>query len=375
MAKKIPGFLSDKLNKRLESGLFRSIVPRNDSLADFSSNDYLGIARNTELATQTVSYWQEHGGRLGSGGSRLVSGTSGFHESLENQLAVFFKAESALLFNSGYDANASLPSVIAGRHDLILYDEYIHASIREGIKLADARAYSFRHNDPESLATLLKRHDARQIYVFAESLYSMHGDIAPLETFTGLCEEHDALLIVDEAHSTGIYGQYGEGLCCALGLEDKIFARVHTFGKAVGAFGACIAGSRELTALLINFARPFIYTTALPDLYCIFLSKALTFLADDHRARACLFDNIRLFRSLLSEKDLRENMEGSPIQSIFIGDNERVKAMEANLRRGGMSVKGILSPTVPTGSECLRVNLHCFNTQEEIIKLSNLLNV
>ena len=199
----------------------------------------------------------------GSGGSRLLAGNYPLIEKLEKSIASFHDAEAGLIFNSGYDANIGLLSCIALKEDTILYDQLIHASLRDGIRLGYAQSFSFEHNNPASLELRLKQ-AAGTVYVVTESLFSMDGDLAPLQEMAALCEQYNAKLIVDEAHATGIVGEHGEGLVQHLQLQSKCFARIHTFGKALGVHGAIVLGSSFLRSYLINFSRPFIYTTALP---------------------------------------------------------------------------------------------------------------
>jgi 8-amino-7-oxononanoate synthase len=281
-------------------------------------------------------------------------------------LAEFHGAPSALLFGSGYEANVGLLSGLGTRHDTIIYDELVHASMRDGIRLSAARSYSFRHNDPEDLRDKIAQ--ARgEVFVAVESLYSMDGDIAPLEDLCSLCEAVGAFLIVDEAHSTGVYGNRGEGLAQSLGLHTRVYARVHTFGKAVGYRGAIVVGGEALREYLINFARPFIYSTA-PDLLTIrYINRAYRLMADAHEERARLRELVSGVRLLTSEfPSLTFLASDSPIQGIVLPSNERVLAAEGALQGSGFFAKAIRSPTVPPGSERMRICLHSFNTLDEV---------
>ncbi len=248
--------LRQKLAERANSGNLRQLS-LNSAPVDFYSNDYLGIAtlglQHDATGTSGVKV------KSGSTGARLLSGNSAEAEALEKTIAAFHRAESALLFNSGYDANTGLIASITGRHTTILYDELCHASILDGIRLSQSsKRYKFRHNNIEDLASKLKKFQSGTIIVIVESVYSMDGDTAPLREAALLCEAYNAQLIVDEAHATGVFGARGEGLVSALGLEDRVFARVHTFGKALGCHGAAVVGSDLLKQYLINFARSFI---------------------------------------------------------------------------------------------------------------------
>src|SRR5688572_20783050 len=208
---------------------------------------------------------------VGSTGSRLFSGNTNFTEEAERQIALFHHAESALIFNSGYDANLGILSSVPQQNDLILYDELVHGSVHDGIRLSKATHYKFRHNDLSSLEELIHRHQKNyeNVYVVVESVYALDGDTAPLLELVEICKpSKNIFLIVDEAHAIGVFGNQGRGLCNALAIEHKCFARIYTYGKAMGCHGAAIVGSEVLRTFLINFARSFIYTTALPY-YCI----------------------------------------------------------------------------------------------------------
>ena len=244
-------FLDKKLNERKENNAFRQLrLP--DNKIDFCSNDYLGIVKNN-LINQTS--FLKHG----STGSRLLAGNYLLIEKTEKILADFHNAEAGLIFNSGYDSNIGLLSCVPQRGDTIIYDYLSHASLRDGIRLSFAKAFSFLHNDLEDLEKKLKA-AVGNIFVVTESVFSMDGDFAPLIKISLLCEKYNASLIIDEAHATGVVGEKGEGLVQHLNLQTKCFARIHTFGKAVGAHGAIILGSKKLKDYLINFfARIYLY--------------------------------------------------------------------------------------------------------------------
>ena len=353
--------LVDKLNKRIEEGTLRSLSLFPDYL-DFYSNDYLGFSKDAIFATN-----QE----FGATGSRLISGNSIEAISSEKELATFFNAEAGLMFNSGYDANIGFFSSVPQRGDTIIYDELIHASVRDGIRMCFAKAYAFKHNDTIDLRGKLEKADGA-IYVAIEGLYSMDGDIAHLNSISELCEEFGAPLIVDEAHSAGVYGESGKGLVSALNLEDKVFARLVTFGKAYGSHGAIVLGSGQLTEYLVNFSRSFIYTTALPpNVYAL-------------NAKRAAHDNIKLrqdklqavlnqFRSSFKHDGLISEVN-SPIQVLQIGNVEKVREISNRLQEESIAVKPIYSPTVAEGNERLRLCFHAFNTVEEVDRLINTLN-
>ena len=255
-------FLQRKLNKRTEQNAFRTLRLAGNKI-DFCSNDYLGIVKNNLVQPYLIPDVKH-----GSTGSRLLTGNYAIIEETEKFVAAFHDAESGLIFNSGYDANIGLISCVPQKDDIIIYDKLSHASIRDGIRLSFAESFSFLHNDLHDLENKLASvptANGRNIFVVTESVFSMDGDMAPLKEIVILCEKYKANVIVDEAHATGVIGNKGEGLVQLLDLQERCFARVHTFGKSCGVHGAIVLGSHDLRNYLINFARPFIYSTALPE--------------------------------------------------------------------------------------------------------------
>ncbi len=362
--------ITEQLEKRKAAASFRTLSAGEAGGVDFSSNDYLGLAKSSELADSVQERLKELPVSNGSGGSRLLSGNSAPAEALELQMAAFFRAEACLLFNSGYSANLGILSALPQKNDTVLYDELAHASIKDGVRLSMAKRYSFKHNNTDKLRRYLEK-AAGQVFVVIESVYSMDGDVAPLEEFAALCKEFGAALIVDEAHSTGIYGQ-GSGLVCELGLEQEVFARVHTFGKAIGCHGACVAGSQKLKDYLINFSRPFIYTTALPVHTLLSLEAAFNHIGKHPELAAVLQKKINWFKTLkqaclepMLVKELQTE-SSSPVQPIVVPGNEEAGNLARALREKGFNLKAVLAPTVPAGKERLRICLHVYNTEKEI---------
>ena len=331
------------------------------NLIDFSSNDYLGLSQEKEQLTIHLQ---------GSTGSRLISGNSIEAENTELFLADFFLAESALVFNSGYDANIGFFSAVPQRGEFILYDELIHASIRDGIRLSNAKAFSFKHNDTKDL---LKKINSIQgnVFVVVESLYSMDGDIAPLKELSKICQENNASLVVDEAHACGVFGFQGRGICDDFKVINQVFARIITFGKAYGTHGAAILGSNELKNYLINFARSFIYTTALPPYQYQHIQHQIE-QSVTNKNREQLQQNIQLFRKLMGAK-ISISDERSPIQVLLFPGIDAALSKAKQLQEKHVAVKAILSPTVPEGQERLRVCIHAFNTEAEISALVQLM--
>jgi len=365
--------LENLINKRKADGNFRSLTTTHNTI-DFCSNDYLGFSKSIDLKDRFLRFSKnlESIAYIGSTGSRLISGNSALIESLENFVATYHQAEAGLLFNSGYDANLGLLSSVPQRGDTVFYDEAVHASIRDGVRLSFAKAYAFRHNDIDHLK---KRFDLARgnVYVVVESVYSMNGDFALLKEIAGLCTAKNAHLIVDEAHATGVFGNGGKGLVADMELTSKVFARVHTFGKALGCHGAIVVGSNLLRTYLLNFARTFIYTTALPFHSYISIKSAYDLLTQDEEFLSFLHENISFFKQKVTQ--LPENVilnyieSKSPIQCFIVKGNENVKKMAASLNRNSFDIKPILSPTVPMGKERIRICIHSFNTKDEITAL------
>ena len=367
--------LQEKLVLRAEGNKLRELKI-DEGLIDFCSNDYLGFARCTELAEQIESLKLEQTANVvGSGGSRLISGNNSFIERLESELAEFLDAGSVLLFNSGYTANIGFFSSVPQRGDVVFYDELIHASIRDGIKLGLASSFSFKHNDQENLKNKIATvNPNKSIFVVVESVYSMDGDSPELVELADYCFNNDIQLVVDEAHSFGLYGERGQGIISELGLQEKTYARILTFGKALGCHGAAIAGSTALRPYLINYARSFIYTTALSihdqkAIYCS-LERLKGLMIKDLN----ISNIVDLFGACAEEKGLQISASDGAIRSVLFKGNEKAKNMEEKLRVNGLSVKAILSPTVPEGKERIRICLHDFNTSDEVRKLVNCLH-
>lgn len=357
--------LQQKLQARHESGAYRQLRPEN-GLIDFCSNDYLGFAKSPILSNLISEELAKHPSALnGSTSSRLLAGNTQYTEELEQQIATYHQAQAGLLFNSGYDANLGLLSSVPQRGDTVIHDELAHASIIDGIRLSNAKRYSFKHNNLDDLTQKLK--NAQGIcYVVVESVYSMDGDLAPLLSIANLVTKYNAALIVDEAHALGVFGK---GLVNQLGLENRVFAHVITFGKALGCHGAIILGSDELRKYLINYARSFIYTTAAPFHQIASIKMGYELLRQSSTVITDLKFNIDLYNNLMGDCDATLN--NSTIQTIIIGDNNRTKAASLNLQQHGYDVRAILSPTVAVGTERLRICLHVYNTADEIAGLTD----
>lgn len=380
---KLPKKLLHKLKEREANNALRSLSLR-EGLIDFSSNDYLGFACNEELFHNTLQILTAKGlSQNGATGSRLLTGNYSLYSEVEQMLCNYYKAEEALVFNSGYDANIGFFASVPQRNDVVFYDEFVHASIRDGIKLGNARAYKFKHNNLQDLRLNIGRLPANdtstdsKIYVVTESVFSMDGDSPDLRKLSALCEEFEIRLIVDEAHAIGIFGDGGSGQLCKYSLELVVFARVITFGKAWGCHGAAILCSEDLKAYLVNYARSFIYSTGLPPHALACILAAHQFIKSDVglKQQQKLWKNIDYFKEQLKNLTLETYFieSNSGIHSCILKGNNKVKQVAANLREQGMDVRPILSPTVTKGEERLRFCLHAFNNEGQILDVLRIL--
>lgn len=378
-----PKNLQQKLDTRKANHALRQLG-KQSHLIDFSSNDYLGFSKSKALFEKAHRYIIDNEFiQNGATGSRLLSGNHSLYSIVEQQLCEFHNTESALIFNSGYDANIGFFSCVPQRGDIILYDEHIHASIRDGIKLSNAKAFKFKHNDLDNLSSHLERSrevpSNTNIYIVTESVFSMDGNSPDLIKMCQTAKKHNAYLVIDEAHAAGVFGKNGCGLVQKLGLENDVFARLVTFGKALGCHGAAILGSETLKQYLVNFARSFIYTTALPPhaLATIkFAYEALDIQSHSEVSQIEKLDaNIQFFKSEIKRLSLNFIESHSAINCCIIKDNEKVKTIAQKLQKKGFDVKPILSPTVSQGQERLRFCLHTYNSQKEITEVLQLLSI
>jgi len=357
-------FLDKKLNERKAQNAFR-VLRLSEGMVDFCSNDYLGIAKNGLLSNNISTDIQ-----TGSTGSRLLSGNYELVLTVEDEIASFHNAEAALMFNSGFDANVGLLSSVPQRGDTIIYDSLCHASIRDGIRLSFAQSFSFAHNDIDDLEKKLNRSKGNK-FVVTESVFSMDGDMCLLNELVNVSERYHAHLIIDEAHATGVVGEKGEGLVQHLQLTDKVFARVHTFGKACGCHGAVVVGSKKLRDYLVNFAKSFIYSTSLPPHSIAVIRNAYRLFPTMNKERKHLQDLINRFQQ--ASLAYSKLVSYTPIQVVIIPGNDKVKMISKALNDNGLDVRPILYPTVPKGEERLRIVIHAFNSNEELDRLISLL--
>lgn len=373
MSTAIKNYINQRLQQRKDDNNFRTLKVV-EGMVDFTSNDYIGFAQDQALTAAIEAEVKAHHFANGSTGSRLLSGNSRYAEEVEQVIADYHHAEASLIFNSGYTANYGLLSSLPYKGDTIIYDELVHASIHDGIKNSKADSLGFKHNDVAALERTLQ--DAKGLkYVVVESVYSMDGDVAPLKEIAALCRQYDAGLIVDEAHATGVYGNRGEGLVGELGIEAECLARIHTYGKAMGVHGAAIVGNTELKQFLVNYCRAFIYTTSMSFHSLAAIKCAYQHLSTAAENRERLFSLIHLLRNNIKPSDKFTLIEGnSPVQSIVVSGNNNVKAFAQNLQAQGFDVRPILTPTVAKGQERIRICLHSFNTEQEVLNLAEAIN-
>jgi len=372
---KLPENLGEKIeNCRQDNSLKK--LPVFNNVVDFSSNDYIGFSKSEVIFRNVHAYLLENEiFQNGATGSRLVSGNHSLYHIAENFIAQFHDAEAALIFNSGYDANIAFFSAVPQENDVVLYDELCHTSIKDGISISSAKSFKFNHNDFEDLERLILEFPNQLVYIATESVFSIDGDSPNLEELIALSEKHNCYVIVDESNTLGVFGERGEGLSQYLQLHDKIFARIMTFGKGLGCYGAGILGSVELKEYLINFAKNFIYSTGLSPHSVATILIAYQHLEIEKEAIEKLRQNIIYFnqyKNLLGLKPMFVRSK-SAIHCAIVPGNENAKKLEQELQDKGFDVQSILSPIVPQGQERLRFCIHNYNSQEQINQVLELL--
>jgi 8-amino-7-oxononanoate synthase len=353
-------------------GRLRSLSPR--AGVDFASNDYLGFAESPALA-EAAREALARGVPVGSGGSRLLRGNHPEHEALEAEAAAFFGGESALFLPTGFTANSALLAAMPRREDMIFADELIHASCHEGLRLTRAGHRLVPHNDAEScekaLVTWRNGGGNGTPWIVVESLYSMDGDFAPLADMADVARRHDALLLVDEAHATGVFGPGGRGLVAGLGRRGESIITLHTCGKALGVEGAFLVGPAVMKDFLVNRARGFIFSTAPSPLIAAVVRASLRLCEGADATRAALLANIEIARATLAP--LGAECHGSPILPLVLGTDARAMAVATALQARGFDVRGIRPPTVPEGTARLRIVVTGHVGEAEITALAEAL--
>ena len=360
--------IEKQLQERREAGLSRQLqLPAG---VDFASNDYLGLARHPVLGEKVAAAAKEFAatGAAGAPASRLLRGNLPAHRAAEKAFSRFKGAEDALLFTSGYHANLGLLTATIGRQDRVLSDELNHASLIDGLRLTRCHRVVYPHLDLNALEDSLKEpHRGGRTFVVTESLFSMDGDIAPLAEMTELARRHDALVVVDEAHATGLFGEErGSGLVELLGLSDEILATTSTCGKSLGLCGAVVTGSRVLIDQLVNHARSFIYTTAPLPLLAASIPAALDIIEREPWRRRRALTNAQRLRRNLARIGVGAEALAGPIVPVPIGDNHAALEISRAIQAEGYDVRALRPPTVPPGTARLRISVHCDHTEEEI---------
>jgi 8-amino-7-oxononanoate synthase len=329
------------------------------------SNNYLGLAEHPALKEAARSALERFG--AGSGASRLVSGNCILHEELERRIASFKGTDAAIVFNSGYAANTGVIPAVAREGDLVLSDRLNHGSIIDGCRLSRARTEVYRHRDMDHLESLLRSNTAaHRKLIVTDGVFSMDGDIAPLPDLVRLAERHDAILMVDDAHATGVLGNRGRGTAEHFGMEDRVHIQMGTLGKALGSFGAYVAGARDLVQYLLNTCRSYLFSTSLPPAVCAASIAALDVLEAEPWRREKLWDNRERLARGLASLGVNTAPSGTPIFPLLVGSSDRaVRASQKAFARG-IFATAIRPPTVPDGSARLRATVMATHSEEEI---------
>jgi len=329
----------------------------------FCSNDYLGISRSERFKEVVLEVLEKWG--AGAPSSRSIAGSFLIHRELEEELSRFKGTERALLFSTGYMANMGILTTLVGEGDLILSDQFNHASIIDGARLSRAEVWVYRHKDMNHLEDLLKRSNHRRKLIVSDGVFSMEGDIAPLRELKELSDKYGAILVIDDAHGTGVLGKEGRGIAEHFGLLGQIDVQMGTLGKALGIMGAFVAGEAVLVEYLLNRARTFMYTTSLPPVVVGMAKEALRILKEEPWRREKLWENTRLFREGAKRLGFRVLGE-TPIVPIVIGDDELTMRFSAALFEMGIYVQGIRPPTVPPGTSRLRFSISALHSKSDI---------
>lgn len=369
--------ITERLNKVRQQGLARTIrtvsgtgphtVFDDQQVLLLCSNNYLGLAEHPALKEAAIKAVQQSGNS--SSASRLVSGSLPLHDQLEEAVVSWKGTEAALIFNSGYAANTGIISALAGKGDLIFSDRLNHASIIDGAMFSGAKLIRYPHNDTNTLAQLLAKHETNGLrLIVTDTVFSMDGDLAKLQQLTRLAKEHNALLMVDDAHGSGILAEEGRGCCHLLGEQGGVHLLMGTFGKALGSFGAYLATSHLIRDYLINRARSLIFSTSLPPSVLAASMAAIKLVRSDEGAqlRHKLADNISFFRNSLSDQGFSIPHSPTPIIPLIIGDPELTMSFSAQLLEQKIWVQGIRPPTVPAGTSRLRCTVMASHSKTDL---------
>jgi 8-amino-7-oxononanoate synthase len=376
-------WIDDELARLKRESLLRTLATRETpqgpvislggkELINFGANDYLGLAGDERLKAAARDAIEREG--WGAGASPLINGRSALHAALERRLAEFEGAEAALVFPSGFAANVGTIAALVDRGDCVFADQKNHASLIDGCRLSRALVHVYRHGDTEDLAELLRNHKgARRRLIVTDSLFSMDGDQAPLREIVELADRYDCMLLVDEAHATGVFGARGRGICEDFGVEDQVHARVGTLSKALGCAGGFVAGSRKLIAWLVNRARPYIFSTAHPAANAAAALAALAIVESEPQRRTTLLARAASLRAELTRAGWNIGRSESQIIPIILGEPERTMQLAMRLRDKGFFVPGIRPPSVPDGESLLRISLSFSHTPAMIDRLTSTL--
>ena len=369
-------YIETELQRLSDAGLYRrlrrvdgdqgpTLILNGREVVNFSSNNYLGLANHPGLREAAKTAIDRYG--CGSGASRLISGNMTLHEELEAKIAELKGTEAALVFNSGFQANVGIISTLVGHDDAVFSDTLNHASIIDGCRLSRAKVYVYGHADLQQLEDCLKQASAcRRKLIVTETLFSMDGDEAPLEEIVELAEKYDAMLMVDEAHATGVYGPNGAGIVAKLGLGGRVLVQMGTLGKALGGFGAYVAGSAGFRELMINRCRSFVFTTALPPAVMAMGIAALDIVKKEPQRRRSLWENCATLRSGLKALDYALAISQSQIMPLMVGDADKCMRLSERLLERGIFAQGIRPPTVPPGTSRLRITVMATHTGEHL---------
>ena len=367
------------LNERRKAGNLRQLIPLHrvgrgrvkivgsaDELLDFSSNDYLALSEHPEVIAASRKYLEEFG--AGAGAARLMSGDLEINHQLEKEIALLKAKEAALIFGSGYLANIGVIPALVGRGDLLVTDRLSHASIYDGCLLSGAKVIRFRHNDVNHLQQILqeKRSQYNRALVVVESIYSMDGDRCPLKDLIDLKKHSGFLLMVDEAHATGIYGSHGGGIIEEEGVSDGVDVAMGTFGKGLGSYGAYVAASKQMVDYLVNKARSFIYATGLPPAVIGATLAALHLVKTEPELRRELHEKVAFFKKQIRKNGLKDDLGPSQIIPVMVGDSTKALALSEELRSHRIFVKAVRPPTVPENSARLRFSITRFHQEEDL---------
>ncbi len=342
----------------------RTILINEKKIVEFCSNDYLGLSHHPKVIEAAQNALQKYG--LGSGASRLITGNHIYYEELEHNIAQFKNTQASIVFSSGYAANLGIISSLVGKGDIVFFDRLSHASLIDGCRLSQARHHSYEHNDINRLGKLLRkyRHEFKNCLILTEGIFSMDGDIASIPDLIKLAEDYNAFLLVDEAHSTGVLGENGRGVLEFFKISNKPYVLLMgTLSKALGALGGFLAATQPVIDLVLNKARSLIYSTALPPAICCGANMALKLIQSDNRLIRKLHTNIKIF----SEKKL------SPIIPVIAGSAPKALITQQELFKNGFFLPAIRYPTVPKGTDRIRISISSMHTKKQILQLKLLL--